>query len=143
MPNAAVTFVEALERNGQRLTKPRRRVAQMLFGRSGTFTAAQLLDDAERNGAPIGRATVFRALDLFTELGLLERIDLPVGEHAYVVCEPVHHHHVVCSVCGTQTEVADAGVAQVVDRMERQTGYRIETHRLELYGTCPVCQRKK
>jgi Fur family transcriptional regulator, ferric uptake regulator len=128
-----------LERQGQRLTGPRRTVAQLVEGRSGTFTAAELLDDARRGARPIGRATVFRAIDLFVELGLLERIDLPSGDHAYVMCDPLHHHHVVCSVCGRQTEVADAGVAQVVDRMERQTGYRIDSHRLELYGTCPAC----
>jgi Fur family ferric uptake transcriptional regulator len=111
----------------------------MLDRRRGTFTAADLLEDADRRDVAVGRATVFRSLDLFTELGLLERIDLPTGDHAYVVCEPVHHHHVVCSNCGRQTEVEDAGVAAMVAQMERQTGYRIERHRLELYGTCPAC----
>jgi Fur family ferric uptake transcriptional regulator len=125
---------------GERLTEPRKKVGQLIAQRRGTFTAADLLDDAGRRAVPIGRATVFRALDLFTDLGLLERIDMPSGEHAYVACDPVHHHHVVCSNCGRQTEVADAGVGQMVDQMERQTGYRIDTHRLEHYGTCPDCR---
>lgn len=133
-------IVETLGRRGHRLTAPRRRVAELLGERSGTFTAADLLDDADRRSLPIGRATVFRALDLFTDLGLLERIDLPSGEHAYVVCEPLHHHHVVCSVCGRQTEVDDAGVQAIVAEMERRTGYRIDQHRLELFGTCPACR---
>ena len=133
------TIVDTLGRRGLRLTGARRRVADMLDRRGGTFTAADLLDDAERHDVAIGRATVFRSLDLFTDLGLLERIDLPTGDHAYVVCEPVHHHHVVCSVCGRQTEVEDAGVQAILAEMERQTGYRIDRHRLELYGTCPSC----
>lgn len=133
-------IVTALEERGHRLTRPRRRVAELLAKRRGTFTAADLLDDAGRRALPIGRATVFRALELFTELGLLERIDLPTGEHAYVACEPVHHHHVVCSVCGRQTEVDDAGVQAIVSEIARRTGYRIERHRLELYGTCPGCR---
>jgi len=135
------SIVDTLGRQGRRLTGPRRRVADLLNRRGGTFTAADLLDDAGRQDVPVGRATVFRSLDLFTDLGLLERIDLPTGEHAYVVCEPVHHHHVVCSMCGRQTEVADAGVQAIVAQMERQTGYRIDRHRLELYGTCPDCAR--
>jgi Fur family ferric uptake transcriptional regulator len=133
-------FVDALEARGHRLTVPRRRVAELLGERRETFTAAELLDAAGRRALPIGRATVFRALELFTELGLLERIDLPSGEHAYVACEPLHHHHVVCSVCGRQTEVEDAGVQAIVGEMARRTGYRIDRHRLELYGTCPSCQ---
>lgn len=136
-------IVDTLSRRGRRLTAPRRRVAELLGERSGTFTAADLLDDADRRSLPIGRATVFRALDLFTDLGLLERIDLPSGEHAYVVCEPLHHHHVVCSVCGRQTEVDDAGVQAIVIEMERRTGYRIDQHRLELFGTCPDCRRNE
>lgn len=137
---SAAPLAETLGRRGLRLTGARRRVADMLDRRRGTFTAADLLEDADRRDVAVGRATVFRSLDLFTELGLLERIDLPTGDHAYVVCEPVHHHHLVCSICGRQTEVEDAGVAAIVAQMERQTGYRIDRHRLELYGTCPSCQ---
>jgi len=137
---SAAPIAETLGRRGLRLTGARQRVADMLEKRRGTFTAADLLEDASRSDAAVGRATVFRSLDLFTELGLLERIDLPTGDHAYVVCEPVHHHHVVCSVCGRQTEVEDAGVQAIVAEMERQTGYRIDRHRLELYGTCAACR---
>jgi Fur family transcriptional regulator, ferric uptake regulator len=133
------TFVSALEETGRRLTGPRRRVAGLLDRRQGTFTAADLLADAHRGRLHVGRATVFRALELFTELGLLERVDLPTGEHAYVACEPLHHHHVICSDCGRQTEVDDAGVQAIVDEMARRTGYRIDRHRLELYGTCGTC----
>ena len=142
MPATSEPFVEALEETGRRLTRPRRRVAELLGRRRGTFTAADLLDEADQGALPIGRATVFRALDLFTDLGLLERIDLPSGEHAYVACEPIHHHHVVCSSCGRQTEVDDAGVQAIVGEMARRTGYLIDRHRLELYGTCPACQAR-
>jgi Fur family ferric uptake transcriptional regulator len=139
---ASSPIAATLGRRGRRLTGPRRRVAQLVGRQHGTFTAAELLDDAGRQALPVGRATVFRALDLFTELGLLERIALPSGEHAYVACEPVHHHHVVCQGCGRQTKVVDAGVQAMVDRMERQSGYHIDRHRLELYGTCPSCQER-
>ena len=133
-------FVDTLERRGHLLTRPRRRVAELLGQRRGTFTAADLLDDADRQTMAVGRATVFRALELFTELGLLERIDLPTGEHAYVACEPTHHHHVVCSRCGRSVEFDDAGIAEIARQVERRTGFRIDRHRLELFGTCTECR---
>jgi Fur family ferric uptake transcriptional regulator len=135
-------FVTALEETGRRLTGPRRRMAELLDRRRGTFTAADLLDEADLGGPPIGRATVFRALELFTELGLLERIDLPSGEHAYVVCEPAHHHHVVCRNCAQSVEVEDSGLQSVVSEIARRSGYVIDTHRLELFGLCPACHMK-
>lgn len=129
-----------LARTGHRVTRARRAVAELIASRSGHFTAAELLDQAEKRRLKVGRASVFRALDLFTELGVLERLDLPSGEHAYVACEPAqHHHHVVCRSCGRSVEVQDAGLQLVVGEIARRSGYVIDTHRLELFGTCADC----
>jgi len=77
------------------------------------------------------------------ELGVVERLDLPSGEHAYVECAPAHHHHVVCSRCGRTTEIDDAGLSDAVREIGRRSGYRIESHRLELFGLCPSCQARQ
>jgi Fur family ferric uptake transcriptional regulator len=112
----------------------------LISGRQGHFTAADLITDAHDRSLGIGRATIFRSLELLAELQLLEHIDLPSGDHAYVACEPVHHHHVVCSRCGRTTEVEDCGMASVASEVGRRTGYAIESHRLELFGVCPDCR---
>lgn len=132
-------LVAVLDRAGVRLTEPRRAVAGLIDARGGHFTAADLLTDARTRRLGIGRATVFRALDLFAALGILERLDLPAGGHAYVVCAPAHHHHAICSGCGRVTEVDDHALTDAVAEIERHTGWRIESHRLELYGRCPSC----
>ena len=134
----AEPLVNALDTAGYRLTQPRRALAALIAERDGHFTAADLLDEARTRRLGIGRATIFRALDLFADLGLLERLDLPSGDHAYLPCEPVHHHHVVCSDCGAATEVRDFGMQDVIAEVERRTGFRIDEHRLELYGRCPA-----
>jgi Fur family ferric uptake transcriptional regulator len=130
----------ALDRAGYRLTEPRRAVVELIGAREGHFTAADLVRDARVRRLGLGRATIFRSLDLLTGLSVLERLDLPSGEHAYVPCEPRHHHHVVCSACGRSTEVEDLGIGSIVHEVELRTGYRIDDHRLELYGRCPRCR---
>jgi Fe2+ or Zn2+ uptake regulation protein len=133
-------LITALDRAGYQLTEPRRVVADLIGAREGHFTAQDLLDDARARRLGVGRATVFRALDLFTELSVLERLDLPSGEHAYVPCEPSrHHHHIVCSQCGRTTEFDDAGLAGAIEDIGRRSGWQVESHRLELYGRCPRC----
>jgi Fur family ferric uptake transcriptional regulator len=125
-------------------TAPRRAISQLISIRHGHFTAADLLADAQAKKVKIGRATVFRTLDLLTERGSLERIDLPSGEHAYVACAPRdHHHHVVCRGCGASVEVSDAGLQSIVNDIGARSGYLIESHRLELYGLCPACQARR
>jgi Fur family ferric uptake transcriptional regulator len=133
-------LVRALEVAGVRLTGPRREVAKLIEARSGHFTAADLEADPRAHRARIGRATIFRSLDLLLTLGVIERIDLPNGEHAYVACEPEHHHHVVCSSCGRSSDFDDAELSAVVETVTRRTGYRIDTHRLELFGLCESCR---
>ena len=129
-----------LGRAGYRATTARRAVVGLIAGRAGHFTAADLVDDAHSRGLGIGRATIFRTLDVLTDLRAVERLDLPTGEHAYVACEPVHHHHVVCSRCGRSSDADDTGLRAVVRDIERQTGYRIDDHRLELFGRCADCR---
>ena len=136
-------IVRALDRAGHRLTEPRRSVAALIAGQDRHFTAAELVDAARRRHLGIGRATIFRTLDLLEGIGAVERLDLPTGEHAYVGCEPAHHHHIVCSHCGRTTEIDDAGLRPVVREVARQTGFRVDDHRLELFGLCPACQAGK
>jgi Fur family ferric uptake transcriptional regulator len=129
----------AIER-ATRETGPRRALSALIARRRGHFTAADLLADAQRRDVQIGRATVFRTLDLLALRGSLERIDLPSGGHAYVACAPQqHHHHVVCRSCGKSVEADDAGLQSVVREIARRSGYRIDSHRLELFGLCPDC----
>jgi Fur family ferric uptake transcriptional regulator len=136
-PNPIVT---ALDRAGYRLTEPRRSVAALIADQDGHFTAAELVAAARARRLGVGRATIFRTLEILEEIGAVERLDLPSGDHAYVGCEPAHHHHVVCSRCGRTDEIDDAGLRTVVRDVARQTGYRVDEHRLELFGVCPACQ---
>lgn len=132
-------IVTALDRAGYRITEPRRSLAALISDQDSHFTAAELVSAARARRLGVGRATVFRTLEVLEELGAIERLDLPTGEHAYVVCEPAHHHHVVCSRCGRTSEIEDAGLRSVVREVARRTGYRVDEHRLELFGLCPAC----
>jgi len=133
-------IVSALDRAGYRLTEPRRSLAALIAEQDGHFTAADLVRDARSRRLGVGRATIFRTLEVLEDLGQVERLDLPTGEHAYVGCESAHHHHVVCSRCGRSDGVEDAGLRAVVADIARRTGYRVDDHRLELFGLCPSCR---
>jgi Fur family ferric uptake transcriptional regulator len=133
------TILAGLDRAGYRATEPRRMLAKLIATMDGHFTAAQLARQARGRRLGIGRATIFRTLEVLETLGIVERLDLPSGEHAYVACARAHHHHVVCSRCGRASEIDDAGLRVVVGEIARRTGYRVDEHRLELFGLCPAC----
>lgn len=136
-------MLRAIDRAGIRLTEPRRAVVALIARRGGHFTSADLVADADRRKIGVGRATIFRLLELLAAESLVERVDLPDGSRAYVPCEPSHHHHLVCVSCGAIAEVDDCGIDAVTAEAARRTGFRIDAHRLELFGRCPNCARRR
>lgn len=135
------TLLSALGDAGYRRTAPRQAVTALIARRDGYFTASELISDAQRSQPTIGRATIFRMLDTLEGLGALERLDLPTGGHAYVACEPTHHHHCICSNCGASIEVEDRGLQRVLADIADRTGFIVEDHRLEVYGRCANCRQ--
>ena len=119
---------------------PRRAVAGLIADRDGPFTAADILCRRRHRRLGIGRATVFRAIDAFSELGVVGADRPPSGEHAYVGCEPDHRHHVVCERCGKTTR-SMTGRPRHRPRRRRRTGFRIDSHRLELLGAARPARR--
>jgi Fur family transcriptional regulator, ferric uptake regulator len=143
MPNTEL-IMRRMGSEGRRLTGPRRIVLDEVLSRHAPFTSGELLEAVQQQDPSIGRATVFRTLDLLTRMGVVQRIhrDAHSGRcHAYLACDTSHHHHLICNSCGTVTDFTeDRELEALVKKIEQRTAYRVEGHRLELLGRCPACQ---
>src|SRR5438552_18363936 len=140
MPNVE-TILKRLGREGYRLTGQRRAVMEEIMIRTSPFTSADLLEAMSQLAPGIGRATIFRTLDLLTRLGVVQRIhtDADGGPcHAYLACDASHHHHLICNHCGMVTDFTeDKELEALVRKIEQRTDFQVEGHRLELVGLCP------
>jgi Fur family ferric uptake transcriptional regulator len=138
------TMLDRLDNEGYRLTGPRRQVLEEVVSRQSPFTSAELWETMQQQAPGIGRATVFRTLELLTRMGVVQRIhrDADSGRcHAYMICEQTHHHHLICKECGSVTDFTeDKELDALVRQIERRTAFQVEGHRLELVGVCPNCQ---
>jgi Fur family ferric uptake transcriptional regulator len=127
-----------LSERGFRETDARRAIVETILNKDGQFNARQLHEELQRWG--VGRATVFRTLDLLVELGVLNRLHTDERCSAYIVCADQHHHHLVCERCGAVQEISDARVERAVRAMAVETGFRAREHHLEIVGVCATCQ---
>lgn len=135
-------LVQALDDAGYRVTDSRRAVIDLICTRDGAFETADLVADARRRKIEAARATIFRTLEILTGLGVVERLDLPNGDHSYVRCDSrAHHHHLVCTRCQRSIDLEDLGMTPILAQVARRTGYKIDRHRVELFGLCPTCQQ--
>jgi Fur family ferric uptake transcriptional regulator len=95
----------------------------------------QSLEGVRARCPGVGLVTVYRTLDLFSEIGVVRRLDLGDGPR-YELAED-HHHHLVCESCGAVSEFEDCPVDL---RRLRDLDFEVASHSLEIYGWCAVCR---
>ncbi|MCL4530472.1 MAG: transcriptional repressor [Chloroflexi bacterium] len=135
----------AFEANGQRQTAAKSQIAERLakMGAShADFTVEKLWRELRRSNPHLGRATVFRAVEMLVSQGLLNRIDFPDGSHSYRACGDHHHHHITCVQCHCVVDI-DICPPLEFDSIARQTDFVIEGHSLTLFGVCADCRKQK
>ncbi len=130
---------DGLREHHRKLTRPRKAVLDIIAGADQHLTPAEIHERARKKYPNIGLVTVYRTLDLLTELGYVQRVHLTDGCHSYISAPQGHAHHLVCSNCGKAQEFHDCDLEPLIADLQRKTGYSINVHMLELMGTCPDC----
>lgn len=127
---------------GYKLTNARLAVLAVLEANDGHMTSAQIIEAVARRDASIGRASVFRTLDLLTSLAIIRPtyIDSSMTP-TYVLLPDGHHHHIVCTGCSQVIEFHDCGLHELTRRLEREYSVCLTGHLLEFYGLCASCQQ--
>ena len=126
---------------GFSVTPSRRAVIDAVAGRTQLYTANDVVTLVDQRDSTVGRATVFRTLDLLVQLGVVSRIFDSAGNHRYITCDPEHHHHLVCTSCGKVESISGCGLEESALEVAGKFGYAVQSHRLEFLGTCPDCQQ--
>ncbi|SVE53910.1 uncharacterized protein METZ01_LOCUS506764, partial [marine metagenome] len=114
-----------LQENGYRVTTTREAVSKVLHRLKGPFTIEELADSLPG----IGRATAFRTVRLFQDLGIICRVNLENGSVRYQLASTgEHHHHFICTDCGVVTEFIDAHIDQAVNRQAQGADFELNSH---------------
>lgn len=148
MKDAAPRFEAFLRKRGLRLTRQRAEILDAIFATHKHVTADDLYELLRQRPAAqalrISRATVYRTLSLLEEGGFIQGLDL--GRDGGMLYEHVlghaHHDHMVCLVCSKILEFHDDELEAVQEAAVRRHGFRAESHRLNVYGTCARCLAK-
>lgn len=137
-------LADELAAKGVRLTAQRRRLIEIIQAADCHLDAAELLEQANRNGSEsIDRATVYRTIDLLKKHGLIDELDLMhlKGEkHYYEVKTRRDHLHMACFSCGRIDEYSSAAFERLKSEISTQTGFEIQVARLEVGGRCRHCR---
>ena len=129
-----------LRNAGYKLTNARLTVLQVIQDLGGHVTSTEVLDAVANVDEAIGRASVFRTLDLLTQLGIIRPTYIETSQTpTYVMLPGGHHHHVICTNCNRVIEFEDCGLGELEAKLQSSLGVTITGHLLEFYGLCENC----
>jgi Fur family transcriptional regulator, ferric uptake regulator len=133
----------ALSDAGHRAGGARGAVVGLLARQDCCLSAQEISDRLRKSGTNVGTASIYRALDVLNELGLVQRVEFGAGGARF---EPVlpggdHHHHAVCDRCGRVTAFEDDRLERQLQSLAGQLRHSMSGHDLVIHGECPRCLR--
>jgi len=131
-------LIDLLRAHGYKVTPARSAVLDTLQGDHEHFDPSTILERAKSSYPAIGRATVYRTLEMLTQIGVLRPIYSGQNTVEFIWAEG-GHHHLICSDCGEVVEFEDCLAGEMTGRIEAEYGFKIRSHLLEFYGLCRAC----
>jgi Fe2+ or Zn2+ uptake regulation protein len=138
-------IMAVFESAGLRRTRQRQLIARHLAARAGDasdFTTEDLWKELQREDPSLGRATVYRAVEMLHRARMLDRVIFADGTHSYRLCGTEHHHHVTCVRCRRVIEVDVCLPPELLSSVAATTDFTIEDHSLDLFGVCSACRTR-
>ncbi len=141
---------EHLCNSGFRLTNPREIIIGLLRNTDKHLSAEEIYLKAVQVNPSIGLTTVYRTLDLFSQIGVVQKFDFGDGRARYELTNnPLkkdHHHHLVCVKCKTIIDYSDfiQEELELMNRTEKELSqkyqFTIMHHTIHFYGICHKCR---
>jgi Fur family transcriptional regulator, ferric uptake regulator len=142
MTRAAAAAGELLADAGLRPTRQRMTILRAVAREDRPVTAQDLYARMRREASWPGLATIYRTLNSLSDAGVLLRFPAREGEVAYRLCQPGHHHHLICERCGIIVEIPSCEVEEWAAGVASRRGFVASRHQADIFGQCASCAKE-
>jgi Fur family peroxide stress response transcriptional regulator len=136
-------MLEALRRHDSRITPQRMAVLKILASSDGHPSVEKIYEQVKRRFPTTSLATVYKTVTLLKELNEVLELGFPEGGNRYDGHKPYPHPHLICTKCKKIIDPDLDSLSDVTQELVSETGFQITSHRLDFFGVCPDCQRKR
>ncbi|RXJ00424.1 transcriptional repressor [Anaerobacillus alkaliphilus] len=134
--------LDSLKSTKVRMTPQRHAILEYLYNAHTHPTADEIYKALEGKFPNMSVATVYNNLRVFKDVGLVKELTYGDSSSRFD-CITSDHYHVICENCGKIVDFHYPGLDEVETLAEHVTGFKVKSHRMEIYGVCPECQRKE
>lgn len=134
------------EQNNQKFTKQRELIFKVLKNSPQKhLTPEELFSIVHQDHKQVGIATIYRTLNIFEELGIVNKQEFTDQAYTYELIDPEsdHHDHIICTKCGKILEDEFLSVDNVKESLKNQYDFDLNYYSLRIYGICSDCQNNK
>ena len=139
-------IIKIIQQSPYKLTPQREKIVEILVENDEQHLSAEELYFILKEKTPdIGIATVYRTLDIFYELKILEKISFNNGVSKYHLRQSVDdelHHHLICTNCNNIEKVSNPIFNKLIEYMKKEYSFEVQDNSLSFYGTCAKCKDK-
>lgn len=130
---------------GHRLTPQRQILLDLLRTHRTFLDAEQIYELALKQEGDASLATVYRSLQLFVELGLVEAryLDPEHKREYYRIAGGLEYHYLTCRGCGTMVPVDPEVIQEAALRWANANGLTLLTAHACYTGYCEVCTARR
>lgn len=142
-PSQLDEFRRYLREHSLPVTAQREQVAEVVLDAHGHLSVEDIEQRLRERGLHVGKATVYRTLDILARSGMISERDFGEGFRRYerVPGHP-HHEHLICTRCGKVIEFTNDRLERLKALVAEEYGFQHHHHRLDIYGICRECQLK-
>jgi len=124
------------------LTSQRCLLLEILNNAEGHIDAKELYRRASKRDESICPATVYRSLNLFKELGLINQINLGMERRYYEIKKSSENYYFVCRECSKIIKFQNPQLKKMIESVQKKHRFNITKAELCLEGYCPECDKK-
>ena len=125
----------------RRMTRQRKKILDILRQQQSHPSADEIYEMVRKHLPNISLGTVYRNLELLSESGEIQKLDLG-GTMKRYDWDPKKHYHIRCTRCGRVDDAPIAPLQQLENELYGATVFTIIGHRLEFVGLCPKCSKE-
>jgi len=135
-------FRRYLREQGLPVTQQREAIAEVVFASPEHLSVEEIERVLRDTGERIGKATIYRTLEMLVKSGLVAEHDFGEGFKRYEHLFGQKHmrEHLICTECGKVSELHSPELARVQEEAARRQGFQPSRYRLQIYGLCAACQ---
>jgi Fur family ferric uptake transcriptional regulator len=132
-------YIQLLRSHGYRVTPQRLIVLDAVCEVGGHATLGAVMARVKTLDPTIDLSTIYRALDVWVEVGLVVVSDMGEEGKVYKIAGDSTHHHLICQSCGKVLTIRTDELKPLLDQLQAQYGFVVRADHLSLPGLCRDC----